>query len=487
MKKLISVIILFISIQITAQDNALLNRKFWSPTVTIETVKTAIAEGNNPSQLNNNNFDPLVYAILQSAPNDVLKFMLSLEGNDVNKLTHDGRTYIFWAAYAGNDTIMQYLISKGAKTDILDDHGYTVLNFAANAGQANTEVYNICLENGANLKNDVNHNGANALLLAATSNFELVEYFQDKGLDIKSTDKDGNGIFNYVAKNGNIEVLKSLEAKGLKGNDQAFIFASQGTRGNTNGIEVYEYLESIGLNPKTQTNDGVTPLHNVATRNKDLKVINYFIEKGNNINTADKNGNTPFLNAVRSNSVEVIESLLSQVKNIEQANKKGETALMLAVQNNSVEVVELLLSKDANIEVKDAKGNNLAYYLIESYSARNEKDFENKLQLLQKSGLEFTKPQDNGNTLIHLALDKNNVKFLKQIAQFKVDVNAVNKDGYTALHLAAMKATDVKLIKHLLAIGANKNAKTTFDETAFDLASENEMLSQKDISINFLK
>ncbi|AEH00725.1 ankyrin repeat domain-containing protein [Lacinutrix sp. 5H-3-7-4] len=487
MKNLITVAILFISIQITAQDNALLNRKFWSPTVSIEDVENAIAKGNNPSQLNNNSFDPMVYAILQSAPNDVLKFMLSQEGNDVNKLTHDGRTYIFWAAYAGNDTIMKYLISKGAKTDVLDDHGFTALNFAANAGQANTEVYNICLENGADLKNDVNHDGANALLLAAPSNFELVEYFQDKGLDIKSTDKNGNGIFNYVAKKANIEILKSLDEKGLKGNDQAFIFASQGTRGNTNGIDVYQYLENIGLNPDVKTNEGLTPLHNVASRSKDLKVIHYFIENGNNINAADKNGSTPFLNAVKSNSIEVIESLLSQVENIEQANKKGETALMLAVQNNSAEVVELLLSKEASIKAKDAKGNNLSYYLIESYSPRNENDFENKLQLLQNNGLEFTKPQDNGNTLIHLALDKNNAKFLKQIAQFEIDVNAVNKDGYTALHLAAMKATDVKLLKHLLAIGANKEAKTTFEETAFDLASENEILSKKDISINFLK
>ncbi|OIQ17744.1 ankyrin repeat domain-containing protein [Lacinutrix sp. MedPE-SW] len=487
MKNLITVAILFISIQITAQDNALLNRKFWSPTVSIEDVENAIAKGNNPSQLNNNNFDPMVYAILQSAPNDVLKFMLSQEGNDVNKLTHDGRTYIFWAAYAGNDTIMKYLISKGAKTDILDDHGFTALNFAVNAGQANTNVYDTLIENGANLKNDVNHSGANALLLAAPNNFELVQYFQDKGLDINSKDKNGNGIFNYVAKTGNIETLKSLAAQGLNGNDQAYIFASQGTRNKSNSIDVFQYLESLGLNAKTTTSDKATPLHYATSRSKDLEVINYFIEKGNNINEADKNGNTPFLNAVKSNSVEVVKHLLNQVKDIEQANKKGETALMLAVRYNSAEVVELVLSKEANVEAVDAKGNNLAYYLIESYNARREKDFENKLQLLQNNGLEFTKPQTNGNTLIHLSLDKNNLKFLKQIAQFEIDVNAVNKDGYTALHLAAMKATDAKLLKHLLAIGANKEAKTTFEETAFDLASENEILSKKDISINFLK
>lgn len=487
MKKIITVVILLISIQITAQDNILLNRKFWNPTVSVATVQSEIAKGNDPTQLNNNNFDPMVYAILQSAPNDVLKFMLSQEGNDVNKLTHDGRTYIFWAAYAGNDTIMEYLISKGAKTDILDDHGYTVLNFAANAGQTNTKVYELCIDNGADLKKDVNHDGANAMLLAAPSNIKLSNYFIHKGISVKSVDNNGNGIFNYAAKTGNIEVLEGLIKEGLKGNDQAFIFASQGTRGKTNSLEVYKYLESIGLKPNVKTIEGLTPLHNTAAKSKDVAVSNYFIENGVSVNAADKNGNTPFLNAVKNNSVEVVTTLLSKADNIEYTNKKGQTALILAVQNNSTDVVKLLLSKNAKIDVTDAKGNNLAYYLIESYSPRNTKSFETKLQLLESNGLDFTAPQKNGNTLLHLALDKNDTNFLKQIAQFDVDVNAINSEGNTALHLAAMKAQDTTVIRYLLSLGADKNIKTSFDETVFDLASENELLSKKGVSLNFLK
>ena len=99
----------------------------------VETVKTAIEEGNDPTQLNPNSFDPMVYAILQDAPLETLQYLQSIKDNDVNKLTHDGRTYIFWAAYKGNDSFMQYLLDNGAKTDILDDHGLTPLNFAANA------------------------------------------------------------------------------------------------------------------------------------------------------------------------------------------------------------------------------------------------------------------------------------------------------------------------------------------------------------------
>ena len=68
-----------------------------------------------------------------------------------------------------------------------------------------------------------------------------------------------------------------------------------------------------------------------------------------------------------------------------------------------------------------------------------------------------------------------------------MDVNTANNEGYTPLHLAAMKAKDNTLLKYLIAIGANKKATTGFEETAFDLASENEILKNKKIALDFLK
>src|SRR5690606_18742178 len=246
MKKLSIVIIGFLfGVQAYSQDNVFLKREFWDTKPSIETIDLKIKEGNDIAEANASNFDGVVYAILQEAPNSSIEYAISKEGNDVNKLTHDGRTYIFWAAYKGNVELMQHLISKGAKTNLTDDKGSTIMNFAALSGQKNTKVYDVCLANGADLKKDLTPYGANALLLAAPfdTDFSLINYFTSKGLDLNSVDSDGNGIFNYVAKTGNITLLNQLLEKGVKFDDNAMIFASQGTRSSTNTLEFFEYLE----------------------------------------------------------------------------------------------------------------------------------------------------------------------------------------------------------------------------------------------------
>src|SRR5690606_35747288 len=106
---------------------------------------------------------------------------------------------------------------------------------------------------------------------------------------------------------------------------------------------------------------------------------------------------------------------------------------------------------------------------------------------LNAKGLDITKPQANGNTLYHLAVANGDMELLEFVANHKGDVNTKNKEGLTPLHLAAMKAQDDKTLKYLLQLGAEKDVVTDFEETAFDLASENEILKQQKISIDFLK
>jgi ankyrin repeat protein len=76
---------------------------------------------------------------------------------------------------------------------------------------------------------------------------------------------------------------------------------------------------------------------------------------------------------------------------------------------------------------------------------------------------------------------KNNLLLLKRLMKFKIPINSKNEEGYTALHIAAMKTDNALTLKYLLSQGANKTIKTEFEETVFDLASENELLQKQDL------
>ncbi|KAA6438234.1 ankyrin repeat domain-containing protein [Dyadobacter flavalbus] len=490
MKKLLIAVSTLLSFAVHAQQNALLDQSFWKSSPDVNAVKAEIQKGSNPAQLNPMSFDPVVMAINAQAPRETIEFLLTQPGNTVDKLTHDGRTYLHWAANRGNAEIMEYLVSKGAKADVIDSHGATPLNFAAGGGQLNTKIYDICLAHGADLKKDLNHDGANALLLAVANDKDLTltNYFISKGLDLKSTDAAGNNAFSYAARGGNIEVLKTLLQKGVPANGNAMLMAAQGTRRGANPIEVYQYLESLNIRPDFTGKNGENALHSIVRKPKQAEIIWYFLGKGVDVNQADEDGNTVFMNAAASNAdTAVLGMLASKVKDINLKNQKGVSALAMAVRSNSPEVVDYLIRKGADMKTTDKNGDNLAYYLVQSYSPQKAADFDAKLKVLQDKGFKLTEPQSNGNTLYHLAVAKNDLSLVKRLEGYSIDINSKNKEGLTALHKAAMISKDDTMLKYLISIGAKKDIVTNFEETAFDLAGENESLSKNNVTVNFLK
>lgn len=490
MKKFLIAVSTLLSFAVHAQQNVLLDQSFWKSSPDVNAVKAEIQKGSNPAQLNPMSFDPVVMAINAQAPNETIEFLLTQPGNTIDKLTHDGRTYLHWAANRGNAEIMQSLVSKGAKANVIDSHGATPLNFAAGGGQLNTKIYDICLANGADLKKDLNHDGANALLLAVANDKDLTltNYFISKGLDLKSTDAAGNNAFSYAARGGNIEVLKTLLQKGVPANGNAMLMAAQGTRRGANPIEVYQYLESLNIKPNFTGKNGENALHSIVRKPKQADIIRYFLSKGVDVNQADEDGNTVFMNAAASNAdTAVLGMLASHVKNINLGNQKGITALAMAVRSNSPEVVGYLINKGADIKTADKNGDNLAYYLVQSYSPQKAADFDAKLKVLQDKGFRMNEPQSNGNTLYHLAVVKNDLSLVKRLEGYQIDINSKNKEGLTALHKAAMISKDDTMLKYLISIGAKKDIVTNFEETAFDLAGENESLSKNNVTVNFLK
>jgi ankyrin repeat protein len=400
-------------------NNVFLDRNYWKENPSKEKIKEDIGKGNDIAELNSNKFDGVVYAILQDVSNPTIEFILSQKGNEVNKLTHDARTYVFWAAYKNNVDLMRYLIKKGAKMNLVDQYGLTVANFAASNGQLNPEIYELCEKAGCILKQELNPDGANALLLAMPfiETMETLNFFLKRGMAITDADKKGNNAFVYAAKSGNKFMMDYCISQKIdpKANaDAAIIFACAGIRNKKNGVATFHYLIEKGLSPNAMDENGNNVFHLLSAYTSDFDLLNYFVDYGVNINGKNNNGQTP---------------------------------LHIAISKNKKEIVDYYLQMGTNLDMLD----------------------------------------DGGNSVLHLAAEGNDPKLMQVLLEKFKNINAVNKDGMTALHLAAMKGENLEMIKLLLAAGADKTIKTQFDETAFDLASENEMFKKAKLDITILK
>ena len=108
MKNIVVSFFIIVSYASLAQKNIFHNRNFWKTNPSIQTIEKKQSEVNNLTALNSSAFDAVTYALLEKVDNLTIKYLLSKKGNHVNKLTHDSRTYIFWAAYKNNLEILKY-------------------------------------------------------------------------------------------------------------------------------------------------------------------------------------------------------------------------------------------------------------------------------------------------------------------------------------------------------------------------------------------
>lgn len=492
MRNISLVISLLVAGLVSAQKgNSLLDQGFWKKNPDVTAVKAEIEKGNDPSALNPSAFDPTTLAINNGAALDVVKFLLDQKGNDVNKITHDGRIYLHWAANKGNIELVDYLIKKGANINLEDTHDTTPLVFAANGGQNNVALFETFFKAGLDPKKKYKNN-ATLLMLAIPNDkdLSLTNYLVSKGLSLKDVDAEGNTVFDYAARTGNIANLKTLVEKGVKFTPNALLFAAEASRRTANPIEVFQYLvEDLKIKPTVLSKNKESVLHFIAKKENQSAIVTYFLSKGVEVNVADAEGNTALMYAATGRDATLVNLLLEKGVKVNEVNAKGETAIFQAVKSGSVDVINALLNKNASLTVLDKDHHDVAYHLVQNFRAPRggNDDFLDKLNLLKSKGVSLQAAQKDGNTLYHLAVAKNDLNLVKKLEGLSININAKNAEGLTALHKAALVAKDDALLKYLVSQNADKSIKTDFDETAYDIAKENEMLVKNQVNIDFLK
>ncbi len=106
-----------------------------------------------------------------------------------------------------------------------------------------------------------------------------------------------------------------------------------------------------------------TVLH-MAVAYSDDKTLEAFIEKGEDVNTQDANGNTPLHLVQGFKTFECARILLQHGASVEIKNDWGNTPLHAATLRMRFDVINMLLDYGANVDAKNMLGDTPLHFAI---------------------------------------------------------------------------------------------------------------------------
>ena len=108
--------------------------------------------------------------------------------------------------------------------------------------------------------------------------------------------------------------------------------------------------------------DGRTPLMNAIIENQ-IDKARTLLNAGANVNTKDKNGNTALVYAAIKSLTEFTEELIQHGADVNAADNSGNTALMkiallsgLGLYHGNIKIVKILIENGANTAIKKVRG-----------------------------------------------------------------------------------------------------------------------------------
>jgi ankyrin repeat protein len=431
-----------------------------------------------------------------------------LPAANVNATQPDGATALHWAAHWDDLGLVQLLIRAKANVNAANDLGVTPLLVAC--ADASPAVVTALLDAGADAKTKM-PSGETALMMASrTGRAETARALLLHGADVNARDtaRQQTALMWAVAE-GHADVVRLLIESG------ADVHARSASRphlgfiaGNRNGTG--HSPESILANSRQFDDGGYTALL-LAAREDDAESAKLLLKAGARVNDVAASGASALLVAVHSDSPNVA-TLLLEAGADPNADGAGYTPLQAAVLRGNVDVVKALLARGAQPNARITKptparrygneyvfGDHLVgttpFYLAAKFG---ELDI---MRALAAAGADTRAQGADGSTAIMLALDTpatrtgnaegfgtdrrdryglvtavtpeqvegDALSIAKLAIELGGDVNQTDRDGNTALHLAASKGFN-RVIQLLADNGASLNIRNRKGQTALAAA-----------------
>jgi uncharacterized protein len=423
-------------------------------------------------------------AMQQDGP--AVRSLLKLHA-DPNLAQPDGTTALDWAARWDDVAMADELIRAGANVKAANRFGATPLSLAATNGSA--AMIEELLKAGENPNAVVSDMGDTALMLAARTGKPdalkvlLGPHQGQSGADPNKTNSEGQTALMWAVAEKNAAAAKTLIDGGANVNAQTHklpppsmfqtIFSAPFPAGGMtallyaarqNDLESARILIAAGADVKQNAADGSSPLL-VATFNDHFALGKFLLEHGADANAADDKGRGPLYAAIdmrnlewstrpappekdRLSDLDLIKALLDHGANPNArltkkiplrgqpsfdgrwANAIGATPLWRAAQSDDVTVMRLLVDRGADPLI-----------------ATN----DHTTVLMVAAGVGWSDGQSHGS-------QADAPEALKLCLEWGGDVNAVNDEGYSALHGASFRGAN-EVVQFLVDHGAKMDVK----------------------------
>jgi ankyrin repeat protein len=259
-------------------------------------------------------------------------------------------------------------LSKMYFTKMLERRGFPLTEeaFLAEVSKNNEQTVDLFIKAGIN-KDAANEKGQTALMVASEKGLTnlLEKLIKTQGVALNRFDRSGKTALMTAVRGGREQAVKILVenradinfmVKSADGAATALQEAVDVPDFKEEHLRILQYLIEKGANVNGKNSRGQSPLLFAVDHGR-TEAAKELIEHGAEVNDTDAKGNFPLMIAACKGYPFLATLLVEKGANTDLASPDGNTPLMCAAREGSADTVNVLLAKGANVNAKNSSGS----------------------------------------------------------------------------------------------------------------------------------
>ena len=423
----------------TALHMAVLDKSLPDLDAVYERVKAYLPFFKNVDPVDDFGWTPLQYAACMEGGLDIVKLFIAA-GADPNRqgASQDRRTALHLAIDSHNLDIAAGLIRAGVDLTVKDQQGTPPLFYCIR--DQHYELLEMLLKAGA----DPNRMHPMNFLIPLHSaviagDLRMVQILLAGGADPEKIDLRKKTPLIIAAIADHPEIVAALLAAGadperLDSRKQSALHMALRRSKDSDGMYVSaKILMPLMRDLNMADDEGATPLHKAALLSDGAPIVQLLLQAGADPNIRDLDGRSPLHYAARFGAAASVQALLAAGADPVLRDRARCTALFLAAEHGRTEVVSLLT--EANPNMVNVWNED---YVMPVHHAAADGNLE-ILEILIKADatLDDVGYTHQKTTALHLAVARGHIKVVKRLLAAGADTGIRDIHGRTPLELAA--------------------------------------------------